>query len=594
MILGSAQNADLIFTVARNEHFRATYGTMIWGNSMGFVKFSDALISSELLFEQNEFEKIPRVLNLALSRSQDQTTWQTTQALLERIPYRVRVESLELAFLYARALMFNDELQTLLAFNQQTLENHGIANSARIQLECAKSHLALRQYKEARDLLEGILPYLQGELLGIAWGKLGFALFCLEEPWQQAFQQAIKNLTGVELGYVLINQGSCLDLSNKGIEARAAWLKALTFFKSDHKMQIMTRSNLGVSALRDLDSEAERHFLEAQRLCKNSKNIDVRASVLNGLAASRRMLGEWFRAETAYQEAIRIAQDSYARNSAYFGFARTLRLSGRAAEALETLEFALQDQTLNHDQIQISRTMTFLALGQNTAARDALSKVGTLVSVSDQWLFKIAQAELLRRDGNLEAAVERLEGLPVETLHAREEARCFPELMQLLYAANKPFPKPLEYTQGMTVRVVAQGLLSIQINDRPVNIAPTSRAGELLVYLLEHGGSASLDMIIDAMFAHLGIDDRAKARGAIWNLVKTLRGALGWQNSVMALRGAYQLDPNATWQYDMQEARAKRTFQGEFLKGVYSDWALEVGRMLAGKQDLRRRSSDLN
>jgi hypothetical protein len=60
------------------------------------------------------------------------------------------------------------------------------------------------------------------------------------------------------------------------------------------------------------------------------------------------------------------------------------------------------------------------------------------------------------------------------------------------------------------------------------------------------------------------------------------------------LRGAYQLDPNATWQYDMQEARASRSFQGEFLKGVYSDWALEVGRSLEGHARLKRRSSDLN
>jgi hypothetical protein len=179
-------------------------------------------------------------------------------------------------------------------------------------------------------------------------------------------------------------------------------------------------------------------------------------------------------------------------------------------------------------------------------------------------------------------------------LHAREEARCFPELMQLLYAANKPFPKPLEYVQGITVRVVAQGILSVRINDRPVNIAPTSRAGELLVYLLEQNGAASIDMISDAMFTHLGIDDRKKARGAIWNLVKTLRQALGWQNSVMALRGAYQLDPNATWQYDMTDARAKRSFQGEFLKGVYSDWALEIGRELVEMRGERRKNLELN
>jgi tetratricopeptide (TPR) repeat protein len=565
---------------------------MIWGNSMGFVKFSDALISSELLLEQNEFEKIPRVLALALSRSQDQATWQTTQALLKRIPYHVRVESLEVAFLYARALMFNDELQTLLEFNQETLVYHGIAKSARIQLECAKSHLVLRECKEARNLLEDILPHLQGELLGIAWGKLGFALFHLGEPWQDAFQQAIQNLTGVELGYVLFNQGSLLDLSNQGVDARAVWLKALVLLKSDIKMLALTRYNLGISALRDFDVEAERHFLEAQQLCKNSKNIAVRASVLNGLAASRRMLGEWSRAETSYREAIRISQDSYARNTAYFGLARTLRLAGRPNEALETLEFALQDPTLNHDQIQISRAMTFLALGQNTAARDALTKVGTLVSVSDQWLFKIAQAELLRRDGNLENAVELLEGLPVETLHAREEARCFPELVQLLYAANKPFPKPLEYTQGITVRVVAQGLLSVRINDRSVNIAPTGRVAELLVFLLEQGGGASLEMIIDALYPDkVG---QANARQAIWQLVKMLRKSLGWDGSVRSLRAAYQLDTEVIWEYDVAEARAQGSFKGEFLAGVYSDWVFEVGRQLEMLSGIQSRSFELN
>ena len=346
--------------------------------------------------------------------------------------------------------------------------------------------------------------------------------------------------------------------------------------------------------MRDMNPEAERHFLEGLRLCKNPQATSLRAAMLNGLGSMRRSLGEWLRAESSYLEALKLVRDSHDRKEAHFGLARTLRLSGRAGEALETLEFALQDPTLEHHLFYISRAMTFLALGQNTAAREALTKVGKLVSVSDQWLFKIAQAELLRRDGNLENAVELLEGLPVETLHAREEARCFPELMQLLYAANKPFPKPLEYVKGITVRVVAQGVLGVRINDRPVNLAPTSRAGELLVYLLEQNGSASIDMISDAMFTHLGIDDRKKARGAIWNLVKTLREALGWQNSVMALRGAYQLDPNATWQYDMTDARAKRSFQGEFLKGVYSDWALEIGRELAEMRGERRKNLELN
>jgi tetratricopeptide (TPR) repeat protein len=561
---------------------------------MGTVKFADALQSCELLLEQNAFEQVARVLNLALARSQDLDLWRKTQRLLERIGHRIRLESLELAFLYAKALMFNDQLQGLLEFKTQTIGHHGMADAARVQLECAKSLLAFRRYPEARDMLEEIIPYLQGEFLGIAWGKLGLALFYLGKPWQAAFDQAAQSVSGIELGYLLFNQGALFDLNNQDIEARATWLKALAFLKSDSKMLAWTRYNLGMSTLRDLEPQAERHFLEAQRFSKNPKNSAARAAVLNGLATSRRMLGEWSRAEAAYREALRIAEDSQDRSHAYFGLARTLRLAGRTSEALEILEVALQDQSLDHDLIQVSRAAVFLALNHNSAARDALSRIGKLVSVSDQWLEKIARAETLRRDGQFERALKLLEALPHQTLHAREEARSFPELMLLLEAAAKPVPKALEYIQGITVQVVAQGVLSVRVNQRPINLSPIGHAGELLVYLLEQSGSASVDMMIEAMFSDVGIPDRDKVRGLIWKAVKNLRQALGWDNSIISLRSAYQLDPNATWQYDVKEARATRSFQGEFLKGVYSNWALEVARSLEYQTALKRPSSDLN
>ena len=120
---------------------------------MGIVKIADALKSSELLLEQNEFEQAARVLTLALARSQDQEAWKDTQELLQRIPHQVRVEILEIAFLYARTLMFNDELQTLLEFNTQILRRYGIAGAARVQLECAKSLLASQRYVEASEMI---------------------------------------------------------------------------------------------------------------------------------------------------------------------------------------------------------------------------------------------------------------------------------------------------------------------------------------------------------------------------------------------------------------------------------------------------------
>jgi hypothetical protein len=100
--------------------------------------------------------------------------------------------------------------------------------------------------------------------------------------------------------------------------------------------------------------------------------------------------------------------------------------------------------------------------------------------------------------------------------------------------------------------------------------------------LLEHEGEAPLDVILEAFYPNaVGSKDRARARKMVWEHANTLRELLGWQDAVIALGGAYQLDPQTTWQYDIREARALKMFNGEFLAGVYSEWALEVGQDLA-------------
>jgi DNA-binding SARP family transcriptional activator len=141
------------------------------------------------------------------------------------------------------------------------------------------------------------------------------------------------------------------------------------------------------------------------------------------------------------------------------------------------------------------------------------------------------------------------------------------------------------------VRVAALGVLRVTVNDRGVPIVPTGRVGELLVFLLEHGGIASLEVISEALYPDV---THERARKSVWMLVKFLRTALGWDGAVIALRAAYQLDPNVTWQYDVREARAHGAVQGDFLAGVYSEWALEVGRELEALHDKGRHHRELN
>ena len=125
-------------------------------------------------------------------------------------------------------------------------------------------------------------------------------------------------------------------------------------------------------------------FIEGVRLTKNPKAASMRASILNSLGASRRVLGEWSRAEFAYHHALQVAIDLSDRQQSHLGLARTLRLSGRPAEALETLELALHIYDTETPIVNVAKSMAFLALNDSVRAKIALEKAGRLVSVSDQ------------------------------------------------------------------------------------------------------------------------------------------------------------------------------------------------------------------
>ena len=300
---------------------------------------------------------------------------------------------------------------------------------------------------------------------------------------------------------------------------------------------------------------------------------------LNALAFYRRSLGEWARAEFLFRESMQIAVDNFDRQQAILGLARTLRLSGRVGESLEVLE---ETQTSPQMNVEVVRALSTLALNDLRSTRECLDRVPAHLTATDAVFANVARAELARREGRLDDAVNHLETIPVNTLHAREEVRAWQELFALLRAAGKPMPEPLEYPDGLTVQVRASGSLQVSVNTRAVSIAPTGRVGELLVFLLEHSGTATLERIMDAMFPDaVEPAARNRARKAIWKLVESLRHALGWASSVIALRGAYSLDPNVTWEYDVQTLRDAGKPSRQFLEGVYSDWALDVARELS-------------
>jgi tetratricopeptide (TPR) repeat protein len=531
---------------------------------------------------EGRFEDAVHLVQNYFSGIQAFEEWITLLNLMEQIPYQVRLNSALIAVNYAEILVRNQKYDLAFDFTSELLSRFEGENKAKILFIRSASLYSKNNFQGSLEALNESLPFLAGESRGRAFGRLGLTLFQLGEPWEFAFAEARNFLTGRSLGFQYLNFGYCLSESQRYQEALAVWTEALSLLKRDPYSLAWLRYNLGSSCLRDLEIvEAERHFLEGERLSINPKSFSMRSSILSGLANVRKTRGEWSRAEFTYREAFRTATDSFDRVFALIGLTRTFLLSNRFSEANETLELELHPEDANDPNIQIVRALVFLHLNDAVRAKRALESISVPVVGTYQWLERIARAELARRDGLLDQAVSLLEGLPIQTLHAREEVRLWPELFALLQAAGKPVPLPLEYVGRMLVRVTATGILRVTVNDRSVPIPPVGRAGELLVFLLEQGGAASLEAIREALFPE-ALDPAAVRRASktVWFHTENLRKAFGWTGSVQALGGAYQLDPDVTWQYDVAEARERGTFRGEFLKGVYSEWALEVGREL--------------
>lgn len=421
---------------------------------------------------------------------------------------------------------------------------------------------------------------------GIAWRARAQALFWLgRSGWEAAFAAAREHLTGWTrpLGTCWLEEGVLHDLAGQHAAARSAWREALLKLEYDAYYAAWLRDALGQSCLRFGLPDAEDHFLELQRLVRRPAARDFRARAACGLATARRARGEWARAETGYSQAIQAAvaaQDADDQRQAWRSLGHTYRLQGKFELAQEALLRAARctarDQGSGTSWVYADIAATHAQRGDLPGARQALTLTG-LVRGEDAERVAVVEAELAFRSGDDQTARDRLSTIDAASLWAREEARCFPEVFGLLPNVRRPLP--LSHSPRMVVEVQALGTLAVKVNGRPVPVRATGRPGEVLVYLLEHGNRAPTEVMVDALYPG---PDRQREKGqALWGVVKALRLALGWADSVQHLDGAYVLDPDAQWGYDVREALARGLPTPGFLTGVYQPWVVARAEELA-------------
>lgn len=454
----------------------------------------------------------------------------------------------------------------------------------------AYSAWALVRTHRFADALE-LTEHLNDAMLepGLGWRSRMEAMLHLgDADWVTALERARSFLTGVPLGLCLREAGSRVALNGEFATARGLLAEAFSLLQHDPLEATWTKYNQGMVALNLLLPEAETHFLAMQALMRSKAARAFESRAWSGIGASRRAMGEFERAIAAYERAERVARATHDLDDAchaWFELGQTHRLAGNLTAALEAFHTAARTdpKAVNGAGfVDAALAATYAQLGDEATAWTHVERAerASGVTLEHRERLAIVCAELQRRRGDADRALEALRGLTLQALWVREERACFTRLFALLEAMTGTSPAVLERPVRTTVEVRARGLLRVRVNGREVPLAPTGFPGQVLVLLLEAGGASSVDGLLAQLDHRLTPAQRRARAKQLSGYVVALREALGWTASVQSVGGAYRLDEGADWQYDIAQARTNNEPVEHFLDGVYTDWAVELARAL--------------
>jgi DNA-binding SARP family transcriptional activator len=149
-------------------------------------------------------------------------------------------------------------------------------------------------------------------------------------------------------------------------------------------------------------------------------------------------------------------------------------------------------------------------------------------------------------------------------------------LFALAKLMNQAVPTPMTITTPTRIDIHVLGVMRVQVNGRSIPLKPTGRAAEVLALLLRHGHRMALDQMLERIYPDK-TSNREKQRKALWTIVQQLRQSLGWQDSIVALGGAYELSEQAQWHVH-PNSFVNIAPQERYLDGIHSEWVLEVNQ----------------
>jgi tetratricopeptide (TPR) repeat protein len=503
--------------------------------------------SLEALLERNDWQMVFKTLENAVPHAQALHQYQHLGAVLGKIPLEVLQKSKNLS-LWLKILAFGRNANTVVALYPKL----GKTQRQHFADIAAWAYWREGQRQTAATLLQGLDSGLAWRLRGeMSVGQLG---------WERCFLTALQKLQGRALGICHMEFGNAYFLMQNLTAAQTQYTLAYHLLQKDRHYAAWLKYNLGVVALELGLPEAESHLFEVFGLSQHPEASHFEARAWAGLGAVRRSHGEWSRAVYAYQKAVEKSHELDDRLDALCGLAQTWRCAGEINHALNALHEAIDLD--NGEKTNKIRVLLAAAHLQRSELGEAKKWLGGITTPTGETALRlvVVQAELERlATGQIPNTIAQL---PLERRCIQDEMRCLPQL----FAANPKPPKPMQ------VQVRALGTLEVRVAGRLTWLKPTSRAAELLVFLLEHAGNASSERICAALYPNN--NNQRNAEKNLWVIAQQLRDALGWAESIKNTGKAYSLDSKIVKHYDAKRKKDK----SRLLEGVYRDWLEEIRR----------------
>ncbi len=500
---------------------------------MAKISANDVSITAKNLIALRQYVHAAEILCKAAIESQ--ADWTLLNARWEELPQSIWLESEHICQSRLKALRGTRDPEGLMQFGQKASQKFG---TPKIQVEYANGLLQFQKTQEAQLILEQILiSTTEPSILGLANRFLAM----ISEN-QTHYQQALTLLNGRELGLTLLQYGTYLMGIGKNIESREYLHQALTYFPKDVFYQAWLHYNLGMTYLRLNSPLGEAHFLQAAQLAKQESAKTMRSCVQIGIAAGRRIRGEYLRALSAYQKAADIALDTEDFHAARWGIAHSYRLLHQTSLALAELH-AVE----NPSWLEPELALTLLELQDCAGAKKALARAAKL-SDQHQQRAAIAKAELARHHKDLNTALKHLESIPRDGLVALEESQRFRALFTIWDASTGYSASAQHIIKRNHIRLQQKPILRIWVNHQEIPLRYASKPSLLLSVLLEQGNGASYQTIQNALMPNSKKTLRSQSQLlSTWK--QKLNNLLGWE-AVRNIGGAITLDDQSDWELE--------------------------------------------